>query len=100
MKNIFTSLRLLGACTITLPASPAHSEGKAKDKQKVESEEKGKRARQAGGLPYGLEQYTEKKGELPSGLQKKKDEHGQLIHGLEQGDKKSKSSSKAKNDSK
>jgi hypothetical protein len=102
MKNIFTSLRLLGACTITLPASPAHSEGKAngkaKGKQKVESEEKGKHGRQAGGLPYGFEQYTEKKGELLSGLQK--NEEGQLTHGLEQGGKKSKSSSKATNDSK
>ena len=51
-------------------------------------------------LPYGLEQYTEKKGELPSGLQKKKDQDGQLTHGLEEGGKKSKSSSKGKKDSK
>ena len=95
MKNIFTSLSrlalLLGACAITLPASPAHSEGKAngkaKGKQKVEAEEKGKHGRKAGELPYGLEQYTEKKGELPSGLQKKKDQDGQLTHGLEEGGK-------------
>jgi len=104
MKIIFTSLSrlalLLGACAITLPTSPAHSEGKAKGKQKVEAEEKGKHGRKAGELPYGLEQYTEKKGELPSGLQKKKDQDGQLTHGLEEGGKKSKSSSKGKKDSK
>jgi len=108
MKNIFTSLSrlalLLGACAVTLPTSPAHSEGKAngkaKGKQKVEAEEQGKHGRKAGELPYGLEQYTEKKGELPSGLQKKKDQDGQLTHGLEEGGKKSKSSSKGKKDSK
>ena len=106
MKNIFTSLSrlalLLGACAVTLPVSSAHSQGKgngkAKGKQKVDSQ--GKRGREAGELPYGLEQYTEKKGELPSGLQKKKDEDGQLTRGLEEGGKKAKSSSKAKKDSK
>src|SRR5207249_10895391 len=49
MKKVFTSLSrlalLLGACAVTLPTSPAHSEGKAngkaKGKQKVEAEEKG-----------------------------------------------------------
>src|SRR6266571_7957602 len=108
MKNIFTSLSrlvlFLGACAVILPISPAYSEGKAngkaKGKQKVEAEEQGKHGRKAGELPYGLEQYTEKKGELPSGLQKKKDQDGQLTHGLEEGGKKSKSSSKAKKDSK
>ena len=106
MKNMFTSLSrlalLLGVCAVTLPASPAYSEGKAngkvKGKQKVEAEEKGKHGRQAGELPYGLEQYKEKKGELPSGLEKKKD--GQLTRGLEEGGKKLKSPSKGKKDSK
>jgi hypothetical protein len=102
MKNVFTSLSrlalLLGACAIALPTSPALSEGKAKGKQKVEAEEKGKHGREAGELPYGLEQYTEKKSQLPSGLQKKKDEDGQLTHGLEQGGKKVKSSNKGKKD--
>src|SRR5205823_14315690 len=82
MKKVFTSLSrlalLLGACAITLPTSPAYSEGKAngkaKGKQKVEAEEKGKHGRKADELPYGLQQYTETKGELPSGLQKKKNE--------------------------
>jgi hypothetical protein len=108
MKNVFTSLSrlalLLGACAITLPTSPAYSQGKAngkaKGKQKVETEEKGKHGREAGELPYGLEQHKEKKGELPSGLQKKKDEDGQLPRGLEEGGKKVKSSSKGKNSSK
>lgn len=106
MKNIFTSLSrlalLLGACAVTLPVSPAHSQGKgngkAKGKQKVDTQ--GKRGREAGELPYGLEQYREKKGELPSGLQKKKDQDDQLPRGLEEGGKKVKSSSKGKKDSK
>ena len=108
MKSMFTSLSrlalLLGVCAVTLPAFPAYSEGKAngkvKGKQKVEAEEKGKHGRQAGELPYGLEQYTEKKGELPSGLEKKKDQDGQLTRGLEEGGKKLKSPSKGKKDSK
>src|SRR5438309_10051464 len=99
MKNIFTSLSrlalLLGACA-------AHSQGKgngkAKGKQKVDSQ--GKRGREAGELPYGLEQYTEKKGELPSGLQKKKDKDGQLTRGLEEGGKNLQSPNKGKKDSK
>jgi len=106
MKNIFTSLSrlalLLGACAVTIPTSPVYSEGKAngkaKGKQKVEAEAKGKHGREAGELPYGLEKYTEKKGELPSGLQKKKDQDGQLTRGLEEGGKKVKSSSKGKKD--
>ena len=106
MKNIFTSLSrsalLLGTCAVTLPASSAHSQGKgngkAKGKQKVETQ--GKRGREAGELPYGLEQYREKKGELPSGLQKKKDKDGQLTRGLEEGGKNLMSPSKRKTDSK
>src|SRR5437667_12748488 len=55
MKKVFTSLSrlalLLGACAVTLPTSPAYSEGKAngkaKGKQKVEAEEKGKHGRRA-----------------------------------------------------
>src|SRR5947199_8385161 len=91
MKNIFTSLSrlalLLGTCAVTLPASSAHSQGKgngkAKGKQKVETQ--GKRGREAGELPYGLEQYREKTGELPSGLQKKKDQVGELTRGTVEG---------------
>jgi hypothetical protein len=100
MKKIFTYLSrlalLLGACAVTFPPSPAHSQGKAKVKQKVKAE--GKHGREGGELPYGLQQYTEQKGELPSGLQKRKNKDGQLTRGLEEGGKKLKSSSKVKKD--
>jgi hypothetical protein len=98
MNKTFTSLSrlalLFGACAVTLPASPAYPQGKAKAKNKVEAE--GKHGRGAGELPYGLQQYTDKKGELPSGLQKRKDKDGQLTRGLEEGGKNLKSSSKGK----
>jgi hypothetical protein len=100
MNKTFTSLSrlalLFGACAVTLPASSAYSQGKAKAKNKVEA--KGKHGREVGELPYGLQQYTEKKGKLPSGLQKRKDQDGQLTRGLEEGGKKLKSSSKGKKD--
>ena len=104
--NIFTSLSrlalLLDAHAITLPTSPAHSQGKgnrkAKHKQKVEAE--GKHGRKTGGFPDGLEQYTGKKGRLPAGLQKKKDEEGHLTRGLEQGGKSLKTTGKAKKEQK
>src|SRR3989442_7094181 len=96
MKNVFTSLSrlalLLGACAVTLPTSPAHSEGKAngkaKGKQKVEVEEKGKHGCEAGELPYGLQQYMEKKGERASAVPKKNDEDGQIMRGLVEGGEK------------
>ena len=98
MKKMFSSLSrlalLLGACAVTIPASPAYSQGKAKAKQKVKAE--GKHGREAGELPYGLEQYTEKSGDLPSGLEKRKDQDRQLTRGLEEGGKKLKSSGKGK----
>lgn len=100
MKKMFISLSrialLLGACAVTLPASPAHSQGKGKAKHKAKAETKN--GREAGELPHGLQQYTEKKGELPSGLQKRKATDGQLTRGLEDGGKKLKSSSKRKKD--
>jgi hypothetical protein len=72
-----------------LTASPAFSKDKeqikAKGKQQVETKEN--RGRTAGELPFGLQQYSEKKGGLPAGLQEKKDENGQLTRGLEQGGK-------------
>ena len=76
-------------CALGLTASPAFSKdnGKAKAKGKEKTETKGKHGREAGELPYGLEQHTIKKGELPSGLQKKKDEDGKLTRGLEEGGK-------------
>ena len=98
MNKTFTSLSklalLFGACAVTLPASSAYSQGKAKAKNKVGAE--GKHGREVGELPYGLQQYTEKKGALSSGLQKRKHQDGQLIRGLEESGKKIKSSSKGK----
>ena len=88
------------ACAMSLMASPAFSQGKghgkAKGKEKVEAKEN--HGRNAGGLPFGLETYMEKKGEgeLPSGLQKKKDENGYLTRGLEEGGKTVKSTSRGK----
>ena len=83
-------------------ASPAFSKEKekvkARGKQKVETKEN--RGREAGELPFGLQQYSEKKGALPGGLQKKKDEDGQLTRGLEEGGKKLKSTGKGRNSSK
>jgi hypothetical protein len=100
MNKTFTSLSklalLFGACAVTLPASSAYSQGKAKAKNKVEAE--GKHGREAGELPYGLQRHTEKKDALPSGLQKRKHQDGQLTFGLEEGGKKLKSSSKGKKD--
>lgn len=64
----------------------AQGKGKGKAKGKQELEDKGKHGRDAGELPFGLEQLSEKKGELPSGLQKKKYE-GTLTRGLEKGGK-------------
>jgi hypothetical protein len=89
-------------CALGLTASSAFSQekGKAKAKGKQKTEASGKHGREAGELPYGLEQRTEKKGELPSGLQKKKDEDGQLTRGLEEGGKDLKAPSKAKKASK
>ena len=80
-----------------LLASPAFSQGKGKGKVKANQtiETKGKHGREAGELPFGLEQHTEKKGELPSGLQKKQAEDGSLTRGLEKGGKGLKSTSKA-----
>lgn len=89
-------------CALGLTASPAFSQekGKAKAKGKEKTEANGKHGREAGELPYGIEQRTTKKGELPSGLQKKKDENGELTRGLEDGGKDLKSPSKGKKGSK
>ena len=80
-----------------LSASPAFSQGKGKAKGKANQtiETKGAHGREAGELPFGLEQHKDKKGELPSGLQKKQAEDGSLTHGLEEGGKGLKSKGKA-----
>jgi hypothetical protein len=80
-----------------LSASPAFSQGKGKAKVKANQtiETKGKHGREAGELPFGLEQHKDKTGELPSGLQKKHAEDGSLTRGLEEGGKGLKSTGKA-----
>jgi hypothetical protein len=78
MKNIFTSLSrlalLLGACAVTLPASPAHSQGKgngkAKGKQKVETQ--GKRGREAGELPMAWNSTGRKKASFHQDCKKRR----------------------------
>jgi hypothetical protein len=45
-------------------------------------------------MPFGLEQFSEKKGNLPSGLQNKKDDDGSLTRGLKEGGKRLKSTGK------
>jgi hypothetical protein len=104
IMKISTVLRKLPVfmviCALGLTASSAFSQEKGKAKAKEKTETKGKHGREAGELPYGLEQRTEKKGELPSGLQKKKDEDGQLTRGLEEGGKDLKAPSKGKKASK
>ena len=82
--------------SLGVTASPAFSKEavKAKGKQKVET--KDNHGREAGELPFGLQQHSEKKGELPAGLQKKKDEDGQLTRGLEEGGKNLKTTTKGK----
>jgi hypothetical protein len=87
----FTALAIVG---MSMAVSPAYSQGKGKGKEHLEA--KGKHGRDAGELPFGLEQFSEKKGTLPSGLQKKKDDDGSLTRGLENGGKPSKSTGKAK----
>jgi hypothetical protein len=85
-------------CAMGVTASVAHAEGKgnkkAKGKQQVETKET--HGRDAGELPYGLQQYSKKKGTLPSGLQTKKDKDEQLTHGLEEGGKNVRSAGKGK----
>lgn len=90
----------LVVCAISLMAPAAHSEGKgtAKAKGKEQVEAKDKNGREAGELPFGLQQHSTKKGELPSGLQKKKDATSQLTRGLEQGGKSVKPNGKIKKD--
>jgi hypothetical protein len=99
MNGTFRSLSALaGAFSMSLAAAPAYSEGKGKTKPggKQDAEVSGKHGREAGGLPYGLEEFSGRKGSLPSRLQKKKDQDGSLTGGLRQGGKKSGPGSKAK----
>jgi hypothetical protein len=58
--------------SVAIPAAYSQGKDKGKEKGKQNVEAKEKHGRAAGELPYGLEQFSEKKGNLPSGLQKKK----------------------------
>jgi hypothetical protein len=102
MNATFIKLSALAiALSMGVAISAAYSQGKAYAKGKVKtSETKGKHGREAGELPFGLDQYTDKKGELPSGLQNKKDEDGSLTRGLDEGGKELKTTGKAKTASK
>ena len=102
ISRLTTLLVFMVIYGLGVTASPAFSKGKdkvkAKGKQKIETKQNHGRA--AGELPFGLQQYSEKKSALPAGLQKKNDGDGQLTRGLEQGGKKLKTSSKGKTRSK
>jgi hypothetical protein len=103
MNATFRNLSSLAiAFSMSMAVAPAHSQqpGKSKGKGKQDAGAKGKNGREAGELPFGLEQFSEKRGNLPSGLQKKKDQDGSLPRGLERGGKHRTSSSKAKKGSK
>ena len=91
------AVMIIGVFAFT--ASPAFSKDKGKSLAKGKTkttETKGKHGREAGELPFGLDQFTDKKGQLPSGLQKKNDEDGSLTRGLEEGGKELKTTGKAK----
>jgi hypothetical protein len=95
----FRTLSVLAiAWGISMIATPGVSQGRGKGKAKEKVETKENHGRDAGGLPFGLETYMEKKGdgELPSGLQNKKNDDGSLTRGLEEGGKPLKSTSKGK----
>ena len=95
MNPTFTRFSTLAiVLSMSMAASPAYSQEKGKTKAKEHFAEKGKHGRDAGELPFGLEQFSQKKGTLPSGLQKKKDDDGSLTRGLEDGGKPVKSTSK------
>jgi hypothetical protein len=95
-----STLAIVFSMTVAIPAAYSQGKGNGKEKGKQNVEAKEKHGREAGELPHGLEQFSEKKGTLPSGLQKKKDDDGTLTHGLDGGGKKVDSTSKGKKVSK
>lgn len=103
MNATFRNLSALAiAFSMSMATSSAYSQrpGKGKTKGKQDVHPKGNNGREAGELPFGIEQFSENKRDLPSGLQKKKDEQGTLTRGLEEGGKPLKSAGKAKKISK
>jgi hypothetical protein len=89
-------------CSLGVTVSPAWSKEKAKTKvtENRSTETKEKRGREAGELPFGIQQRSDKTGKLPAGLQKKKDDDGHLTRGLDNGGKKLKTNGKGKAGSK
>ena len=101
MNSTFIKLSTLAVAfsmSVAIPAAYSQGKGKAKGKQKIATKEN--HGREAGSLPFGLDQFTDKKGYLPSGLQTKKDEDGLLTRGLLEGGKELKATSKVKKASK
>ena len=91
-------LAIAFSMSAAIPAAYSQGKGKAKGKQNIGTKEN--HGREAGSLPFGLDQFTEKKGYLPSGLQNKKDENSSLTRGLEEGGKELKTTGKVKKASK
>ena len=101
MNSTFIKLSALAAAfsmSAAIPAAYSQGKGKTKSKQNIETKEN--HGRKAGSLPFGLDQFTDKKGYLPSGLQSKKDENSSLTRGLEEGGKTLKTTGKVKKASK
>lgn len=91
---------LLGALEFTAAPAFSKNDGKSQAKGKAKTESSSKHGREAGELPFGLEQLNTKKGELPGGLQRRKDEDGSLTRGLQEGGKDLKTTNKTKGRSK
>lgn len=97
MTKTLVVFMTIGAFAFT--ASPVFSKDKGKSLAKGKTkttETKINHGRDAGELPFGLDQHMDKKGQLPSGLQKRKDETESLTRGLEEGGKELKTTGKAK----
>lgn len=95
MNATFVRLSILAIIFSMMAVLPADSYGKGKGKGKPNVEAKEKHGREAGELPFGLKQFSEKNGNLPSGLQKNEDDNGSLTRGLEDGGNPVKSTGKA-----
>ena len=88
-----SALAIVFSMSMAILPADSYAKGKAKGKPNVETREN--HGREAGELPFGLEQFSEKNGNLPTGLQKKKDADGSLTDGLEDAGKPVKATGKA-----
>jgi hypothetical protein len=93
-KNL-SALAIAFSMSMAVTAAHAKGPGNAKSKGKQDANAQGQHGRDAGELPFGLEQFSDKNGNLPTGLQKKKDADGSLTHGLEDAGKPVKATGKA-----